>query len=115
MKIVAALLLVACGLFAVQGSPQPPARPEDCCGMVQDALVDYARIKSGTSREEVEKVFQPAASFNSAGRTRYEYRKCPEIVAVIDFKTKPSKPGEFSPHDKVEGKSKLTLDFGVRD
>ena len=117
MKLLAALLLAACGLFVAESpsSTQEPSRLS-CCSLVEEALVDYSHIKAGMTREEVEENFEHGGGLNSEVMTRYWYRKCHEIQVVIDFKAKHSKSTEpYSPHDIVEKKSQLMIDFTLLD
>jgi hypothetical protein len=83
--------------------------------MVQQALVDYARIKSGLTRREVEKYFMQQGGVQFPGSTHYLYRKCRYLHVDVDFTSKGTGDRLFSPDDVVTKASQLYVDYTAKD
>jgi len=99
------ILLVALTLAA---SPQVGSRQDSAdksqspCQLIERALQETQRIKSGMTRREIEEHFKLDGGLQVRSETRYMYPGCHLIRIDVDFKfAPPTDRVEFSPDDVV--------------
>jgi hypothetical protein len=86
------------------------------CAMVQQALADFARIKPGTTRREIEKYFDYDGGLQWSDKAVFTYRQCRYVKVEVEFKAAPSRGSAFkSPDDTVKSTSKLFIDYPTMD
>ena len=118
MKLPAAHILVL-SLWAVavplaadrRADAQQPAP----CSVEAEALSDYAHIKPGITRREVEKYFAEDGGAQFPGNARYIYPKCRYLHLDIEFSVQGSAGRLGSPADVVTKFSKIYLDYSAKD
>src|ERR1700734_2981486 len=100
-KIILLLILCTVMISPQAGSRQDSAdKAQSPCRLIQQALEETSRIKSGMTRREVEKHFKPDGGLQARQETRYLYSRCNYIRIDIDFRVEPptDRP-ENSPYD----------------
>ncbi len=108
------VLLVVASLGIGAPRPQQQTTPA-CTAIIVQALKDYAHIKVGVTRSEVEKYFVRAGGAQFPDETRYDYPKCPLIHVDVFFAVTGSVGHFFLASDKVTRVSKLYLGYQIRD
>ncbi len=118
MKTAAAALTIVLLVVASLGISAPRPRQGTapaCTAIIERALADYARIKVGTTRGEVEKYFVRAAGIQFQSKTFYDFPSCPYIHVDVYYATTGPAGLSYSPADKVTRVSKLYLAYQTRD
>jgi len=125
------LVAIACGLsvcatavqFSLAGVQDRPAAPvknrqltaEEMNEFMESVLRDIEPVRVGTTRQNLLKVFEPAAGLRLLSRTQvtYVYRKCNYIHVDFEFEPvgEPQNKSHPRPQDKV---SKLPVPYITR-
>lgn len=98
-----------------EASLRTEAQESSSCAMVQQALIDHARIKSRLTRREVEKYFVQQGGVQFPGSTHYVYRKGRFLHVDVDFTAKGTGDRLFSPDDVVIKASQLYVEYPAKD
>ena len=88
MKLLAASLVMFACFGAGWGVKWHKARDNkpEFCQEIQQAMRDSFAIKSGTTRQELEKLFEEDGGATTRVETRYLYKRCPYIQVKVYFK-----------------------------
>jgi len=121
MKKQVVTILAICLLSLLVPGPstftQQANRPSSCCSVVTDALAAVGRIRSGSTRADIEREFRVQGGLFSRKDTVYVYRRCPEIKIRVTFSFNLS-DGLFvtgSPKDTVVSVSEPFIGYEVKD
>ena len=115
------LIVIACGLFVcatavqfalagVQDRPVAAAQERKLTGeemnqFMESVLKDMDQIRVGTTRQDLLKLFDPAAGLRRLSRTEvtYVYRRCNYIHLDVEFEAvgEPQNKSYARPQDKV--------------
>jgi hypothetical protein len=112
------LTFVVLMLISISIAPSLPAQsPLGCsaCGLIERALEDLGRLKTGMTRRDAEQYFALDGGMNFRGQTRYVYKKCDLVQLAITFEEDSSVQNDFSQKDKITKLSKLFLEFPSKD
>ena len=78
--------LLVLSLFLTSGqSADSPA-----CGIAQEALASFERIKPGAKRADLEDAFRLDGGIQFASQSRYVFRKCQYIKFDVEFRSRPA-------------------------
>jgi len=110
LKISGLSLLALAGLL---GAQQPVHQAEKklttCCSIIDAAIHDYATLKPGTTRENVEKLFSIAGVGATDTLTRYYSLHCSCLWMDVTFRPVDPAKHPLSPKDVVVNMSKLYI------
>lgn len=82
---------------------------------VDEILKEWSKLKPGTTRVELLKVFTPDGGFSGIWEERFIYRHFPDIKVDVKFKpTEPNQKGEL-PTDTIQIISKPYLELPYSD
>jgi hypothetical protein len=107
-KIATVCIILACSVGLTLG--QPGTASKSPCGLIQQALLAYGKIKPGVVRQDVENSFLEEGGPRFRDHGRYFYRGCEYIKLEIDFQ-----PAPDSVNDSVRAVSKLFIDYPTKD
>ena len=104
---------------AARAATNPPASDADHIGWVERCLRDFALLKRGMTRQEVEGRFKLDGGLQSASPVRFTHPACPyfKIAVEFDFKRDSADQGRAvtGQGDKVIRVSKPYLEAPVMD
>jgi hypothetical protein len=109
---VLVIVFGALGSLSTPAPTQGPSNPPACCDLVEAALRDSQNIKVGTTRRELEELFQPGGGLQTSDKMNYSYRKCPYIRIDVEFELDPA-ADRPSPNDKVKSVSTPYIGVGI--
>jgi len=114
--IVAIAAALSLGWSASGGWSHGAPQERHECPAVLHALEARSKLKVGTTRREVEKLFDRDGGLQFPESTRYVFRECREIKVDIEFKHVPSGTGPLlSDEDTVTKVSTLYLQYPAKD
>jgi hypothetical protein len=106
--------LVLIIVLALQfGPPLARAESSDCCKLVQQALEETGRLKSGMHRKDVESKFEVDGGLSFNTETIYVYKACHYLQIKVKFS--PAESQKFSPDDTIQSVSDIFVQYEVRD
>jgi len=90
---------------------------ETSCGWIESQLSEINNIKAGSTRADLEKLFNHDGGITELSALRYVYKKCPYIKVEVEFEDymKFRKPGSQSPSDRIVRISKPYLEHPFLD
>jgi hypothetical protein len=107
--LVTFLLLSAIAPGSKQAKADQNAE-NSCCDLVAQALKDYASIKEGSKRSDLERYFSQSGGLSSVNEEVYVYKKCRYIRLTVTFAS-----GTNAPADVISALSKLPIDYEATD
>jgi hypothetical protein len=104
---------VAMGLISAGARAQTS---QDSVLLITDALKVVGEITVGDTRATLEREFELEGGLQSAGRSRYVFKKCHLIKIEVEFSHKgDSSWTDFSPTDSIVHVSKPYLEYPITD
>jgi hypothetical protein len=85
------------------------------CRLLEQALADYAQVKPGSSRGELERYFSRDGGLQTPGSTRYVYPRCEYLHVDLEFELAEPEHIAFSAEDKVTRISRLYVEYPAKD
>ena len=115
MRNLLLLLLALVTTLVLPGSATP--QNEQCVSRDQliQALTDFGNLKTGMSRQDIERSFVLDGGMNFRNHSYYVYSKCDLIRVEVTFEPDTTVKDGFSPRDRVTQLSKLYLGFPSKD
>jgi hypothetical protein len=111
-KYAGILLLVAIGVTFLQAKSDRGCSTRD---QIEQALIDFGHLKSGMTRQDVERYFVLDGGMNFRGQSYYVHQNCNLIRVEVTFDLDPKLQNGFSPRDTITKLSKLYLSFPSKD
>lgn len=109
MKSMGLAMFALCVSLLTATKPRQ-GEQRSCCAVMDRAIEDYAKVKPGATRADVEELFHGAGILDTPGSTSYSSRYCTCIKVDIKYEVTRPLTVPFSPKDKVITKSQLYLE-----
>jgi hypothetical protein len=109
---IAIICLVALTAYAQKAPARSPIDLEHT-KWIDNALRSMQRVKLGSTRFELLKVFTTEGGLSNASQRTYVYRHCPYIK--VDVKFAASNPEKELPTDKILEISRPYLEWSIMD
>ena len=86
------------------------------CAVIEEALQETGKLKSGITRDKVEVTFVLDGGMQFGRMSRYSFRKCPSIKVDVEFSERGAgTAADYSPTDRIVKVSRPYLELPAYD